>query len=180
MFPPCHDFHLAILPLLACGLDLPSPLLSLWQLLIQMPPEREGEGQVKCHAWKVLDTKLGWWGCPMQPMPCIGFPFPLTIGATLAVVWVLSGALIPSPSSSDLFSSSGEREEKRSLLPAQIFLLMFITCTCSGERGMKCLSLVFPWWKREWAVHLSFHLWEDNANSVTLPQPQEAGLPPCA
>lgn len=39
LFPSCHDYHPAILPLLACGLDLPSPLLSLWQLLIQMPSE---------------------------------------------------------------------------------------------------------------------------------------------
>lgn len=31
----------------------------------------------------------------MQPTPHVGFPFPLTIGATLAVVWALSGALIP-------------------------------------------------------------------------------------
>lgn len=31
----------------------------------------------------------------MQSMPRVGFPVPLTVGATLAVVWVLSGALIP-------------------------------------------------------------------------------------
>lgn len=39
MFPPCHDYRPAILPLLACSLDLPCPLLSLWQLLIQMAAE---------------------------------------------------------------------------------------------------------------------------------------------
>lgn len=57
---------------------------------------------------------------------------------------------------------------------------MFITCTCLGERDMKCLSLVFPWWKWEWAVHPSLSLWEGNANSMMLPQLHEAGLPPCA
>lgn len=57
---------------------------------------------------------------------------------------------------------------------------MFITCTCLGEKDMKCLSLVFPWWKWEWAVHPSLSLWEGNANSMMLPQLHEAGLPPCA
>lgn len=73
-----------------------------------------------------------------------------------------------SPASSNLFNSSGEREEKESLLPAHIFLLvLIITCTCLGERDMKCLSLVFPWQKQGWAVHPPFSLWEENANSMT-------------
>lgn len=49
----------------------------------------------------------------MQPMPHIGFPFPLTIGATLAVVWVLSGALIP------------------------LLLLHLPTCSAPQEKGKK-------------------------------------------
>lgn len=39
---PCYDYNPVILPLLVCGLDLPS-LLSFWQLLIQMPSEWEGK-----------------------------------------------------------------------------------------------------------------------------------------
>lgn len=95
LFHSCFPLAVTlILPsFLACGLALHSPLLSSWQLLIQMPPERGGEGQVKRHAWKVLETKMG--SAPHSIRPHIGFPFPLTIGATLAVVWVLSGALVP-------------------------------------------------------------------------------------
>lgn len=95
MCPLAMTLILSSFPLLVCGLHLPSRLLSSWQFLIQMPPEREEEGQVKRHAWKVLETRLGWWGCPMQHTPHIGFPFPVTIGATLAVVWALPDALVP-------------------------------------------------------------------------------------
>lgn len=162
-------------PFLACSLDLPSPLLSSWQLLIQVPPEPGGEGQVRHHAWKVLETKLGCWGCPMQHTPHIGFPFPLTIGATLAVVWALSGGLVP-------------------------LLLHLPTCLALQGEGKKrgvcfwpgssswCSSLALAWGRGhempfpslsvvewEWAVHPSFSLGED-----TLPKLGEAGLLPCA
>lgn len=75
-----------------------------------------------------------------------------------------------SPASSNLFSSSGEeRAEKRSLLSAHISLLMFIICTCLGERDMKCLSLVFQWRKQEWAVHPSFSLWKIMPTALRCP-----------
>lgn len=63
----------------------------------------------------------------MQPVPHIGF-FPLTIGATLAVVWALSGALLrPLLLYLPTCSAPQEKgEKKKSLLPAHIFLLMFV------------------------------------------------------
>lgn len=140
---------------------------------------------MKCHAWKVLETKLGWWGVPHAAYTPYWLPLSFDYWCYLGSCMGAFRCPDPSssPASSNLFSSAGEREEreeKRSLLPAQIFLLMFITCTCLGERDMKCLSLVFLWWKQEWAVHPSLGLWEGNANSVMVPQPREAGLPPCA
>lgn len=123
-------------PFLACGLDLPPPLLSSWRLLIQMLPERGGEGQVKRHAWKVLETKLGWWGMPHAAYTPYWLPLSFDY-------WCYLGSCMgsfrwpgpSSPASSNLLSSAGGREEKGSLLLAQIFLLVFITCTCLGERA---------------------------------------------
>lgn len=128
----------------------------------------------------MLETKLRCWGVPCAA--CASYWLPLFFDYWCYLGSCMGAFRCPdpssSPSSSNLFSSSGEREEKRSLLPAHIFLLMFITCTCLGERDMKCLSLAFPWQKWEGAVPPSFILWEDDGSSVMLPQPHEAALPP--
>lgn len=117
---------------------------------------------MKCHAWKVLETKLGWWGVPHAVYASCWLPRSFDYWCYLGSCMGAFRCPDPSsfPASSNLFSSSGEREEKRSLLPAHIFLQMFIICTCLGERDMKCLSLVFPRQKQEWAVHPSFSLWK--------------------
>lgn len=124
---------------------------------------------MKRHAWKVLEKKLGRWGVPHTAYASYWLPLSFDYWCYLGSCMGAFRCPDPSssPASSNLFSSSGEREEKKSLLPAHIFFLMFITCACLGERAMESLSLVFLWWKQEWAVHPSFSLWEDNANSVT-------------
>lgn len=84
----------------------------------------------------------------MQHTPHIGFP--LTIGATLAVVWALSGAPIlassSSSASSNLLSSAREEKERESDcgpdLPSGVHHLHLLR-----QEGMKCPSPAYPWWK---------------------------------
>lgn len=97
----------------------------------------------------------------MQHTPHIGFPFPLTIGATLAVVWALSGDLVPLllhlPTCSALQGEGKKRESASGQdLPPGVHHLHLL-----GGEGMKCPSPAFLWWKWEWTMHPSFSLGED-------------------
>lgn len=135
VFPPCHDSDPVIPPLL--GLDLPCSLLSSWQLQIQMPLEQGGEGQVTCHVWKVLETKLGWCGVPHAAYALYWLPLSFDYWCYLGSCMGAFRCPGPSssPASSNLFSSAGGRKEKGNLLLAQIFLLVFINCTCLRVRA---------------------------------------------
>lgn len=92
---------------------------------------------MKRHAWKVLETKLGWWGVPHAAYTPYWLPLSFDYWCYLGSCMGAFRCPGPSssPASSSLLSPAGGREEKGSLLLAQIFFLVFITCTCLGERA---------------------------------------------
>lgn len=148
---------------LACSLDLLPSVLSSWQWLIQMPPEQRGEGQVKRHAWKVLETKLGWLGLtPCSIRPILASPFfrllvlPWQLYGRFQVAWSLFFSCIFQLA--QLCRGKGRKGESASGpdLPPGVHHLHL-----PGGEGMKCPSPAFLWWKWEWAVHPSFSLGED-------------------
>lgn len=179
VFPPCHDSDPAILPLL--GLQ-PGSALSSAVLMAAADPDAprvrwSGAGEVSCLEG-ALDKAGVMGGAPCSIRPILASPFlcllvlPWQLYGRFQVAWSLFSCIFQL---AQLCRGKGRKGESASGpdLPPGVHHLHLL-----GGEGMKCPSLALPWWKWEWAVHPSFSLGEDNADSVTLPQPGEAGLPP--